>query len=452
MQFDVRQPPISINDSECSAIYEEALRQYQSFTGDPIGTIDRALSKRPDFVLGHAVRAGLLMTVGEKRFADQARSSVEAAEALVARANDRERGLIVAARRLVDGAWDEACRAYDRVLVDYPLDAFALQTGHLFDFYRGDAANLRNRVARVLPHWSPAVPGYSYVLGMYAFGLEECNQYADAERTALRALAIEPRDGWAVHAAVHVMEMSGRIDEGIEFLEAGAKDWAPDNGFAYHNYWHLALFYLDRGRIDRVFELYDQKIYPSPSDMSLQLIDATGLLFRLQLLGVETGDRFARIAEVWEGKLETERGFYAFNDAHAMMAFAATDRKAAALQLMSDMEATSAGHGLAAAMTREVGLPVARGVLELSRGHYEHAIEAIEPVRDIAHRFGGSHAQRDLLTLSIIEAALRSGQTRLARHYLAERKMFRPGSALGWRLDQRALDVEGERNVDQAAQ
>ena len=121
------------------------------------------------------------------------------------------------------------------MLVDHPRDMLALQTGHLLDFYRGDALNLRNRIVRVLPHWSPGVPGYSYLLGMYAFGLEECNQYALAEETARRALELEAKDGWAVHAAVHVMEMQGRIDEGIEWLVSREEDWAPENSFAFHN-------------------------------------------------------------------------------------------------------------------------------------------------------------------------------------------------------------------------
>jgi hypothetical protein len=92
------------------------------------------------------------------------------------------------------------------------------------DFLRGDALNLRNRLARVLPHWDAAVPGFSHVLGMHAFGLEECNQYAEAERTARRALDPQPKDGWAVHAVAHVMEMQGRIDEGIAWLASRTHD------------------------------------------------------------------------------------------------------------------------------------------------------------------------------------------------------------------------------------
>lgn len=442
MLQDRRGYAISNADAQALELYETALRQYQSYVGDAVATIDQALAARPDFVLGHVFRAGVLMTFGEQRFARHARASAEAATALDSAANERERMLTAATRKLVDGDWDGACAAYDRVLVDYPRDIFAIQTAHLFDFVRGDALNLRNRIARVLPHWSAGVPGHSYLLGMYAFGLEECNQYAEAMDTAQRALAIEPRDGWAVHAGVHVFEMRGRIDDGIHWLASRERDWAPDNGFAFHNWWHLALFHLDRGDHGRALELYDTAIYPSGSDLSLTLVDATSLLWRLHLLGFDVGARFARLADVWEAKLEVERGFYAFNDVHAMLAFAATAREPAIVQLLGDMESVQAAaprHVANAAMTRDVGLPLARGILAFARGRHVEAAETLAAVRDIAHRFGGSHAQRDLITLTIVEAALRAGHRGLARHFLAERNVTRAGSALGWRLHARTL-------------
>ncbi len=435
MKEDVRGTPVSMNEAATLELYEKALRQYQSYTGDPIATIDEALKVRPDFVLGHAFRAGLLMTFSEQRFAQEARTSLEKAEALSSKANQRERDLVGAVRRLVDGDWHAACGAFDRVLVEHPRDAFAVQTAHIYDFFRGDAQNLRNRVSRVLPHWSPSVPGYSFVLGMHAFGLEECNQYAEAEDTSLRALSLEPKDGWAVHAGVHCMEMLGRIEDGIGWLESRARDWAPpDNSFAYHNWWHLALFYFDRARYDRVFELYDRAVYPERSDFSLQLVDASALLWRLYLLGQDVGSRFKQLAQVWESKLGVERGHYAFNDAHAMMALAASGHEAAAHALLDDMTAATKGTTTNAAMTREVGLPVARSLLYFAQGRHKDVLSTLEPVRDIAHRFGGSHAQRDILTLTLIQSALRTNQTTLARHYLAERRIHRPASALAWRL------------------
>src|SRR5512146_2909282 len=248
VNHDLRGVPVTGADSFALARYETALGQFQTYVGDPIATIDEALQSAPAFIAGHLLKALVQFTLCERKFAFLSRDAVEAARGHSRGANARERGLLKAAELLVDGSWDRACQALDRVLVDNPRDALALQTAHLMDFYRGDAANLRNRVSRVLPHWDASIPGYSYVLGMHAFGLEEMNQYPEAEATALRALSIQPKDGWAVHAAVHVMEMQGRIDEGIAFLSSREADWAPDNGFAFHNFWHLALFHMDGAR------------------------------------------------------------------------------------------------------------------------------------------------------------------------------------------------------------
>lgn len=435
MYRDARDVTVSCGNRQALDLYETALRQYHSYVGDPIATIDQALAEAPEFVLGHAFRAGVLMMCSEQRFVPEARASVVAAENLSGQANERERLLTRAARRLVDGDWDGACRVYDRVLVDEPRDAFAVQTAHLLDFYRGDALNLRNRISRVLPHWSASVPHYSYILGMHAFGLEECNQYPQAEATGRKALELQPKDGWAVHAVVHIMEMQGRVDEGIDWLESRESDWAPDNGFAFHNWWHLALFYLDRQRHDRVLALYDRHIFPEPSEFNLQLVDATAMLWRLYLLGIDTGARFQAVADQWEKKLDIERGFYAFNDVHALLAFLGAGRERAARQVLDDLAATARGTGGSnVMMTREVGLPLGRGFQAFAQGRYEETIAQIEPARDTAHRFGGSHAQRDLLTLTLIEAAIRAGQPNLARHYLAERLVHKPASGLGWRL------------------
>jgi hypothetical protein len=73
-------------------------------------------------------------------------------------------------------------------------------------------------------------------------------------------------------------------------------------------------------------------------------------------------------------------------------------------------------------------------LLYFAQGRHADVLRTLEPVRDIAHHFGGSHAQRDILTLTLVQSALRTGQDKLARHYLAERRVHRPSSALGWRI------------------
>jgi len=434
MATDLRNTPISTSDPQTLALYEQAVREYQSYVGDPTATLDRALADQPDFVLAHLFKAAVLASFNERRFFEQARASIATAEALLAKlerdepARVRERGLLAACKLLVDGDSTGACLAFDRVLVEFPCDIVALQTAHLFDFARGDAKNLRDRLTRVLPSWSESMTGYSYVLGMRAFGLEECNQYDEARASAERALELERTDAWAVHAIVHVNEMRGRVDDGIRFLESREADWAPHNGFAFHNFWHLALFNLEHGNTARVLELYDQRVYPEPSDIALQMVDASSLLWRLYLRGVDVGQRFERVADVWQTKLDGERGFYAFNDVHAMMAFAATGRHDLVARLARDLEAPTTGTN--AMMAREVGIPVARALAHFATGSYERCIDELVPVREIANRFGGSHAQRDLLTLTLIEAARRSGHHADVRHFRNERNV--PRAQYGW--------------------
>jgi tetratricopeptide (TPR) repeat protein len=438
MRIDVRGVPMTGANPFALERYETALGQFQSYVGDPIATIDEAVSAAPGFVSGHLLKALVLCTLGERKFAAMAAEVLASARSHATHANARELGLIDATALLLDGSWHRACDKLDRVLAEYPQDALALQAAHLMDFYRGDAVNLRNRISRVLPWWDTSVPGYSYVLGMHAFGLEEMNQYGEAEATALRALSMQPKDGWAVHAVVHVMEMQGRIDEGIQFLTARESDWAPDNGFAFHNFWHLALFCMDGARYDRALELYDAHVHPEPAAYVLSLIDATALLWRLRLQGVDVGHRFARVADDWQARLGAEAGYYAFNDAHAAMAFAGAGRDAELSQLVSEMSHAASGENANAAMTRDVALPFVEGIVAFGRGRYAQAIDRIESMRDGASRFGGSHAQRDLITLTLIEAAIRAGDCTRARHYIAERLVHKPRSQWGARLWERA--------------
>jgi len=439
MRLDARGVPVSAGRPESIQSYEVALRQFQSYVGDPVATLDAALAEDPQFVGGQVAKALILFTLSERKYVPTVKECLAAASARAGSASDREVLLMQAARELTDGEWHAACQTLDRVIIEHPRDALALQVGHLMDFFRGDALNLRNRVTRVLPHWDASVPGYSFVLGMHAFGLEEMNQYAQAEDEANRALSLEPKDGWAVHAATHVMEMQGRIADGVQLLTSREADWAPDNAFAFHNWWHLALFYLDGAQYREALGLFDRSIHPERSPILLMLVDATALLWRLYLEKVDVGQRFEGVADEWEAQLEAEAGFYAFNDVHAAMAFAATGRERSMSVVRDALQRAAQGKDVPAMMAREVGVPLAAGIAAFAHGDYRGAIEHIEPVRDIANRFGGSHAQRDVITLTLIEAAIRSGDKARARHFLAERQVLKSaGTRWGERLAARA--------------
>jgi tetratricopeptide (TPR) repeat protein len=447
---DIRGVPTSTSNGALLDGFERALRQFQGYEGDPVATIDDTLREDPSFILGHCLRAALHILATEKAAVREVSRSVAAAEALAGTATGRERGHIAAVRAWLDGDFERAVCHWEGVLLDHPRDALALQAAHLSDFYLGNTPNLRDRIARVLPAWNEEVPGFGFVLGMYAFGLEECADYRRAEESGKRAVEINRKDVWAIHAVAHVMEMEGRHKDGIAWMTSRQADWAPDSFFAVHNWWHLALYQLDLGQFDRVLALYDEAIRGARSKVVLDMIDASALLWRLYLLGVDVGPRWGELADAWEPLAGD--AYYAFNDTHAMMAFAAVGRDAAARTLLGAMEgrATEAG-GTNRRMTRQVGLPVCRGLLAFSRGNYEATIDALLPIRYVAHRFGGSHAQRDLIAQTLIEAAMRGKRYRLARALLAERTALKPSSPQSWRNTACALRALGDGGGAEAA-
>ncbi len=439
---DSRGCPVSTRSTAQLEQFEQALGLSVSYRLDPLATIQAALETDPGFVMGHCLRAALMIMATDRMVVPLLTESIEAIESSGRRANDRERAHAAAARSWLHGDFAGAIRRYGDILLEYPRDLLALQVSHVGDFFLGSSTMLRDRVAQVLPEWDTSAPGYNYVLGMYAFGLEETGLYSRAEDVGRRALEINPVDAWGVHAVTHVMEMQGRIREGIDFLTSRERDWADNNGLAFHNWWHLALFHLDAGNVAQVLDLYDRRIRPAPSQVPLEMIDASAMLWRLQLRGVDVGERWVNLANCWEPFVE--HAYYAFNDAHAVMAFVGAQRMELAQRTLAAMEQKCAGTDTNALMTREVGLPLAKALVSFADGRYSEVVRRLLEIRTIASRFGGSHAQRDLIHLTLVEAALRSDQIRLARALIAERTQLKPSSPFNWQLTARVMELGGD--------
>lgn len=424
---------LSTSSSNAASLdaFETALSQFQCYRGDPVETIDAALAEDPDFVMGHVLRAEMHVCLWERSVLPEIEAGLARLAELDNRANERERAHAAAIRDWARGDWEGYRGRLDRLLAAHPRDALALQVGHLADFYHGDRDNLRNRVARALPAWSRETPGYGFVLGMLSFGQEECGDYGRAEESGRHAIELEPDDCWAQHAIAHVMEMQARQPEGVAFMESRSAHWAQDdNAFCFHNWWHTALFNLDQDRIERVLELYDSRIRPSASEIQLEMLDATALLWRLHLRGIEVGERWEELAATYERS--GEAGFYAFNDMHAALCYAATGRSEAAAKLLAAAEQAAAGEGTNAGMTRAVGLPVVRAIEAFGRERYDETIALLMPLRYRAHAFGGSHAQRDILQRTLLEAAQRGDDPALAHALACERTALKPHCPFSW--------------------
>lgn len=424
-------------NADALAHFETATHQFRCYIGDPVASIDAALAAAPQMVMSQVVKAYLHLLGTEPFARTVARTCLAAAADLAA--TDREHGHVEAVRHLSEGRWRAAGRVLEDVSIAYPLDALALQAGHQIDFFRGDSRMLRDRIARALPAWSKSIPGYHALLGMHAFGLEETGDYVQAEAQGREAVALERHDTWAWHAVAHTYEMRNQPREGLAWMSIDRDAWATDSFFAVHNWWHQAVYHLELGATDEALRLFDGPIFGARSSVVLELIDASSLLWRLMLLGVDVGRRFEHVADKWAPMAAA--GNYAFNDMHAMIAFVGAGRTNDQQAVIKAQRAVLSGESTLAAdnleFTREVGHHATCAIQAFGEGRYGDCVELLRPIRHIAHRFGGSHAQRDLLDQTLIEASRRAGFDALTAALVRERAALRPHTPLIRSWDER---------------
>jgi tetratricopeptide (TPR) repeat protein len=291
---------------------------------------------------------------------------------------------------------------------------------------------MRDAVAGLLSAWDASVPGYGFLLGCYAYGLEEAGDYAPADDIGRRAVALNPSDIWAAHAVAHVAEMQGRLQDGLEWITTAAAQWRECSNFALHLRWHEGLFHLDLEDHDRVLELYDREVRSQSTDEYLDVTNAVSLLWRLEQAGTGVGSRWRELAD--RARAHVDDHSLVFVDLHYVMALAAANDAAAVQQFLASCERFAATEtGNEASVMATVGLPLARAVSAHRRGLYGDAVAELVPVRTQFRRIGGSHAQRDLFDQLLIDSAWRGGRLDVAAELLAERVARRPRNIWGWK-------------------
>jgi len=438
--FDACGVPLSSGNRASIDRYETAVGMLLGRPGDPQAEVAEVLAEDPLFVMGHCLRAALLILSADEAAEPALRECLTAAAELAHRANDRERRHLAAARAWLARDLARAIRIYGEVLIDYPRDRVALRVAHFGDYFLGQHGMLRDRIAQVLPCWDESLPGYGYALGMYAFGLEETAHYAQSEEVARRALELDRPNPGAVHAIAHVMEMQGRQREGIAWLAETQPLWDRGDGTATHLAWHLALFHLDLNETATVLDIYDTRIAAHAGMRLSSLADASALLWRLHLRGLSLGGRWRELAGRWAGR--TLSGCFPFNDLHALVAFIGAGNLGRVEQSLQTLRRHAAAGGPGAQRIRDISLPIAEAFAAFGREDYGAAIEGFSRIR-VMGRLGGSHAQQDAIHLTLIEAALRHRHFRLARALAAERTALKPGSDFNRALSRRAEAVFG---------
>lgn len=437
-------------DGEAGRAYERAVDALLFFRGDVADHVEAMRRAAPRAPMAHVFAAylGLLGTEETRARAageEFARFRADVDHSAFA---PRERAHLQAASVWLAGDTARAGELLREVNLTWPRDTLALAVGHQIDFFTGDGDALRDRVAGALTAWDEQDPHYGPLLGMFGFGLEESGQYGRAEQVAREAVARNARDVWATHAVVHTLEMQSRFAEGIAYLDARTGDWGGRNMMAVHNWWHYALYALEAGEPGRAVEIYDAVVHtPQSQGLALELLDAAALLWRLHLDGADDaiGPRWGPLADAWAARADGPH--YAFNDTHAVMAYLGAGRLSEAEALIADRTAWAGrphpgvtNH----AMTVRVGIPVCRALLAFAQERYGRTVDLLMPVRNALRGYGGSHAQRDAVQRTLVEAAVRAGRTETARTLLSERLALRPSSPYNWLGRARLAEQLGE--------
>src|SRR6516165_3253181 len=411
---------------EAAAAYDRAVRAFNLVHGDAVGLFDTARAAAPDFAMAHLGKAWVFTVANDPGLRVQAAALVETARPL--ELNEREQAHLAALSHLAQGSRIAAVAMLDRHLMRYPFDLVAHQGAALTDGFLGRFHWVRDRSARALPFWSKDQPGYGSLLAFHGFGSEEAGDYDRAEDESREAAELEPMSFWPHHTVTHVMEMTGRPEDGLGWMAAREPLWSGQGHLnEVHIWWHKGLFHLELGQSEEALALYDGPIRASQRALALSLTNATALLWRLDTLGCDIGERWREQAELWEGHADGK--CLVFADIHAAMAELRSGREALVERRLAWMRETAANGVEAAGLYRRVGIPTVEGLMAFHCGAYSDAVKLLLPVRFDLWQIGGSHAQRDVIDWTLTEAAARAGQRDVALSLAYERLATRPRSA-----------------------
>jgi tetratricopeptide (TPR) repeat protein len=400
-------------------------------TGPDLVSLVRAA---PDFALGQAVRGLSCLLLARSEMVETAREAYAAA-LTGAPGTMREIAFVHALGDWLNGRPSRAAARLQVVLNQDPRDALAMKMVQAIHFVLGQPKAMRASIEGVMHAWDDH-PARGYLLGCHAFTLEETGEYEAAERVGRAGVDLAGDDAWGLHAVAHVYDMTGRPREGLDWLSGRDGSWAHCNNFRYHVWWHRALMHLDLGEYDIALAQYDSEIRAEKTDDYRDVSNAASLLSRLELEGVDVGDRWEELAVLAEAR--GTDSCLAFADLHYMLALCGGAREEAATRMIARMRETRAVHNEALRIIAHPGLHVAEGLHAFACGEYSSAWVHLRAGRSDLQTIGGSHAQRDVFERVMIEAALRSGYLDTAEDLLRDRQRRRGGAVDGYagaRLD-----------------
>ncbi|XOV85185.1 MAG: tetratricopeptide repeat protein [bacterium] len=378
--------------------FANALTSYLGARTDVMEILDALHRADPEMFMGEVFRGYLLKLAGHPQFSESLAAQVKKLDALASSLSVTERELchLQVLKFWIADRSAQALALLEQLLVEYPLDMLALRIAHYLHFYDGSGSAMSASTGRVLNAWPCDHAHFPFLQGMHAFGLEESGDYDQALDLGHSAVQANRQDIWATHAVAHVYEMQGRYDQGFSWLSETEPGWCDTNNFRFHVIWHQALFCLGLGEHDRALAIYDDRLADSiADDFYLDICNNAALLWRLEFLGVDVGNRWQPLVDICERHSQDRELLFA--NLHYLIPLAVTSAPALvpALENLSDWARGSTDQAI---LCREVGVQLAEAVAQ-APVMPAAALEPLLAVKDETHRIGGSKAQRELFRL-----------------------------------------------------
>jgi hypothetical protein len=414
MKQDERNLPLSTDSAEAVTQFDRAVEHFLKFHADTMALAGGALAADPDFVMGHCLRAYLLLIAANPANRAQIDATLARARAGAATITTRERMHLAAAEAWHSGSLDDSFSVWRQILDADPTDLLAFRICDTIWFRHGQTQPILEQADRVTPRWSADLPGYDCAQTIWAFAHEEVGDTKGAEKAVDAALERDATNYFAHHVKAHVMDTDCRAREGSDWLGAQVVNWSLGNNLIHHLWWHRALLRLDLGEVDAVMASYDQDIrnFDDPMtkatpDHYVDLQNAAALLWRLEQLGLDVGDRWEELADKAEARIG-EVG-HLLMVPHLMLALVATGRDAAAARFVAALRELAADPTLwTATAIADVVIPVCEAAQAHRRGDHARVVDLLAPRQAQIRLLGGSNAQRDMFFQMLIDSAMKA--------------------------------------------
>lgn len=429
------------------APWNETIRAFLAHGAATPEHLGRTLEAAPDFAQAHAAKGLFSLLLGRRELVQTARDCLASAKTATQAAppNQREMAYLAALEAWLAGRPSQAAATIESVLAEHPRDALAMKLVQAIRFVLGQPNAMRRSIEGITDAWSDH-PALGYLKGCYAFTLEETGEYAAAEIAGREGLLLARDDAWGLHAVAHVYDMTARAGDGLYWLSGQTHAWEHCNNFRFHVWWHIALMHLDQGDYGAALELYDTQIRAEHTDDYRDISNATSLLSRLEIEGVNVGARWEELAELAANR--TSDGSLVFADLHYMLALIGGHREEAQAVLLERMARdASRGETEIDRLMARPGMSAANGLEAFGEGQYAEAFLNLNAARRDMQTVGGSHAQRDIFERLTIEAALRGGYLNAAERMLADRTAKRGGALDGYTSRRMDLICAARQNV-----